>query len=197
MDPMIVILAGGEGSRMGGGKPLRMLGGETLVQRALMRARGWSSDVRIALRSADQAPGLDAPALMDDPEVWGPLAGLASAFAAAREAGRSHMLTLPCDMPFLPDDLVERMRQEIGETRAALAVSDGQLHPVCALWSVEAGEKVEAYREAGRRSLKGLAETVGFVAVEWPAGTFSNVNTPGELADAERRLASEIQHRNR
>lgn len=196
MKPMIVILAGGEGSRMGGGKPLRKLGGRTLIQRALDRARGWSDDVRIALRSLEQAPAVDALVLMDDPDVWGPLAGLASAFRAAREAGRSHLLTLPCDMPFLPDDLVERLEREIGGQLAALAMSDGQLHPVCGLWSVKAGEALGAYRAAGRRSLKGLAETVEFVAVEWPAGTFPNINTPAELAEAERQLKSEVQHRN-
>ena len=191
---MIVILAGGEGTRMGGAKPARMLGGETLMQRALRRARSWSNDVRVALRSVDQVPGLDAPILFDDPEVWGPLAGLSSALAAAREAGRSHVLTLPCDMPFLPDDLPERMQREIGDHCAALATSGGQLHPVCGLWSVRTAEALPAYRAAGRRSLKGLAETVGVVAVEWPGDVFANINTPEELAKSERRLRSEVQH---
>jgi molybdopterin-guanine dinucleotide biosynthesis protein A len=46
----IVILAGGEGRRIGGGKPQRMLGGETLLDRALGRARSWSDEVLVAAR---------------------------------------------------------------------------------------------------------------------------------------------------
>ena len=43
-------------------------------------------------------------------------------------------------------------------------------------------------------TLKGLAQRVGMVAVEWPEGAFANVNTPEELAQAERRLASEVEN---
>ena len=46
----IVILAGGEGRRIGGGKPQRLLGGETLLDRALRRARSWSDEVLVAAR---------------------------------------------------------------------------------------------------------------------------------------------------
>lgn len=191
---MIVILAGGESRRMGGGKPLRTLGGETLVARTLRRAGSWSDNVRLALRSSDQVPATCVPVLLDDPEVGGPLAGLASAARAAEADGCSHLLTLPCDMPFLPNDLLEQLTRAIGEAGVALAASGGQLHPVCALWSVRALREIGAYRSEGRRSLRGLAERVGMVAVEWPDGAFANVNTPEELAEAERRLASEVEN---
>lgn len=194
MQITIVILAGGEGSRMGGGKPLRRFAGETLIERALRTAAGWSDDVRVAVRDPVQVGSLHVPLLLDDPELWGPLAGLASALAAAREAGRSHVLTIPCDMPLVPADLLERFVGAIGGREAALAASGGQLHPVCGLWSVRVLERLPAYRAAGRRSLKGLAETVGAAVVEWPDEAFANVNTPEELAEAERRLASEVEH---
>ncbi len=193
MAPMIVILAGGEGRRMGGGKPLRVLGGQSLIERALRRAHCWSDDVRVALRSPGQLPAGGAPVLLDDPALAGPLAGLSSAACAARQTGRSHLLTIPCDMPFLPDDLLPRLADAIGQAGVAVAASDGQLHPVCALWSAAALDELKAYSEEGRRSLTGLAERVGRVAVDFPAGALANVNTPDELAEAERRIASEIQ----
>lgn len=193
MKPLVVILAGGEGSRMGGGKPLRMLRGDTLIARALRLARCWSDDVRVAVRAADQVPKLEAPLLLDDPEVWGPLAGLASALSAARESGRTHVLTIPCDMPFLPADLFDRLHAEMGASAVAMAMSGDDLCPVCALWSVEVLDPLKSYRAAGRRSLKGLAETVGCAYVPWPEDAFVNVNTPEDLAAAERRLASEVQ----
>jgi len=193
MQPMIVILAGGQGSRIGGGKPLRHLAGQALIERALNRAHSWSDDVRLALRASGQVGDIGAPVLIDDPDVWGPLAGLSSALAAARQSGRSHVMTIPCDMPFLPEDLWKRLSAAIGGELVAMAASGDQLHPVCALWSVRALDALPAYLAAGRRSLKGLAETVGMVVVDWPEQVFANINTPEELADAERRFRSEVE----
>ena len=197
MDPMIVILAGGEGSRMGGGKPLRRIAGETLIGRVARIARGWSEDVRVAVRDPAQVGELGLPLLLDDGEIWGPLAGLASGLAAARAEGRTHVLTLPCDMPLLPADLLDRLSDAIRGAEAALAASGGHLHPVCGLWSVGVLDRLPDYRAAGRRSLKGLAQIAGAAVVEWPEAAFANVNTPEELADAERRLASEVEHLDR
>lgn len=193
MRMMVVILAGGEGRRMGGGKPLRELGGETLVARALRKAQCWSDDVRLALRDPTQGGDPGLPILLDDPDIWGPLAGLASGLRAAGEGGFTHLLTLPCDMPFLPDDMAERLAAAAG-SGVALASSAGQLHPVCGLWPASALAAIPGYVASGRRSLKGLAEVVGMTAVEWPEADFANVNDPQELEAAERRLASEVEH---
>lgn len=192
MAPLVVILAGGEGSRIGGGKPFRTLGGERLIDRALRAARDWSDDVRIALRSPGQAGGLDLPVLLDDPGLEGPLAGLASALAAAGGAGRRLVLTAPCDAPFLPHDLAFRLQEAIGGNGAALAEGGGDLQPACALWRTWALERLPDYLRTGRRSLLGFAETIGFARARWDPACFLNVNTPEDLAKAERRLASEI-----
>jgi len=170
----IVILAGGAGRRMGGGKPLRMLGGETLLDRALRIARGWSNDVLVADGTAD-APGIE-----------GPLGGVAAALALGGD-----ILTIPCDMPFLPADLPERL----GRTReaAAVAESGGRLHPVCTLWRARAAGGLAAYVASGRRSLHGFAEAVGYEAFAWstdPVDPFFNVNDMDDLARAEAMLKS-------
>ena len=172
----IVILAGGEGRRIGGGKPMRILGGETLLDRALRIARGWSNDVLVADGKTD-APGIE-----------GPLGGVAAALALGGD-----ILTIPCDMFFLPADLPEWL----GRTReaAAVAESGGRLHPVCALWRARAGEGLAAYAATGRRSLHGFAEAVGYAAVAWPADPvdpFFNVNIEADLARAEAILKSKI-----
>lgn len=187
-----MILAGGEGSRMGGGKPLRPLGGDTLIARSIRLARGWSTDIRLALREANQVGPTPLPVLLDDPGIWGPLAGLTSALRAARLAGKTHVLTLPCDMPFLPADMARRLADAAGEGMS-LASSGGQLHPVCGLWPVSVLDRISGYVRSGRRSLKGLAEMIGMTTVDWPEDYFVNVNDPGELEAAERRLASEVE----
>lgn len=173
----IVILAGGEGRRMGGDKPQRLLGGETLLERALRQARLWSGDVLIAAR--------DCGDLADDPAIEGPLGGVAAALALGGD-----VLTIPCDMPFLPDDLPERLRSEAAATIAACG---GRLHPVCALWKAGVASALPAYLATGRRSLTGFAEAVGYQTVEWPGAPvdpFFNVNDEAELARAEALLRS-------
>ena len=191
--PLVVILAGGEGQRMGGAKPLRMLGGERLVDRALRMARTWSDDVRIALRDHGQIEAAAVAVLLDDPAIEGPLAGLSSALMAAREAGREMVLTIPCDAPFLPGDLSTRLQAAIGTNGAALAASGPDLHPTCALWRTDALDLLADYVSSGRRSLTGFAQTVGYFAVDWDARRFFNANRPEDLAEAERRLASEVE----
>jgi molybdopterin-guanine dinucleotide biosynthesis protein A len=185
------ILAGGEGSRIGGGKPLIRLGSKTLVERAFERAQGWSNQVVVALRSPDQLGTITLPSIIDDPAIAGPLAGLAKALGWAKQQGVDALLTLPCDMPFLPDDLPLRLGLALDGHAAALASSGARLHPVCGLWRIEAYGALPAYCATGRRALRGFAEHVGFTAVDWPAipdDPFFNINSPADLAEAERLL---------
>ena len=181
----IVILAGGDGSRMGGGKPLRLLSGATLLDRALDYARGWSDCVAIAARSIEQIGHPEAPVLIDSSGLAGPLAGLASAARLDREL----VLTIPCDMPFLPDDLLSRLAEALlPACGAALGESDGHVQPVCGLWRAEALANLATYCESGRRSLIGFAETIGYTNVSWPSGAFFNVNTPQDLEAAQLQV---------
>jgi molybdopterin-guanine dinucleotide biosynthesis protein A len=192
--PLVAILAGGEGRRMGGGKPTRTLGGQRLIDRAVGLARQWSDEPLVVLREAGQIESLDERAIFDAPGIEGPLAGLAAALGAARAAGRDRVLTFGCDMPFLPADLGERLSEALATAPgigAAVAASGGRLHPICALWRAEAGDRIDDYAATGRRSLRGFAEAVGCVAVDWPVGEvdpFLNVNSEEELKAAEALL---------
>ncbi|GGE00221.1 molybdenum cofactor guanylyltransferase [Tsuneonella deserti] len=182
----MVILAGGDGSRMGGAKPLRMLAGRTLLDRAIHRARSWSDDIFISARSAAQVGAAGLPLLLDEPGLGGPLAGL----AAARSTGSDAVLTVPCDMPFLPTDLLPRLMEAFAGRGAALAEARGQVHPVCGLWRTEALGEIADYAASGRRSLIGFAERVGYSIGRWEAAEmFDNINTRADLAMAEARLA--------
>lgn len=189
----VAVLAGGEGSRIGGGKPLIVLGGKTLVERAFERARNWSDCTVVSLRSTDQVGSLGLPWISDVPGIEGPLAGLAAALKWARGQGASDLLTIPCDMPFLPDELPQRLVAGIGEMGAAIAASGGNLHPVCGLWRSAALAEIPAYCASGKRSLQGFARHIGFAEVEWPAiarDPFFNINSPADLAAAEVLLGA-------
>lgn len=185
MRPAVLILAGGEGRRIGGSKPLRRLGGRTLIERAVERARSWSDHIAVGARDSAQVGSPGVPVLIDPPGLEGPIAGLGSALRMERET----VLTIPCDTPFLPDDLAERLAAALPGHAAALAASGGRVHPVCGLWRIDALAQVRSYAASGRRSLTGFAEMIGYAAVEWPEGAFFNVNNPEDLAEAEARLA--------
>lgn len=191
MKTAVVILAGGEGSRIGGGKPLRRLGGRTLVERSAALAGQWSDLVAVAARNECQVRGSGLRFVLDEPGIEGPLAGLAAALRFSRDEGRDAVLTIPADMPFLPADLCDRLAEALGDRNAALATSGGHLHPVCGLWRVRALRLLPAYLASGKRSLRGFAQAVGFHSAEWPAGPrdpFFNINSPEDLATAERLL---------
>ena len=185
-----VILAGGEGTRIGGDKPLRMLGGRRLIDRAEDLGRQWSNIVAVAVREPAQAGGGRATPIFDEQGIEGPLAGLVAALRFGAEAGAEAVLTIPVDMPFLPVDLSDRLEGSLAGVEAAIASSGGRLHPVCGLWRVSALERLADYVASGRRSLRGFAEAIGFRAVEWTAESdpFFNINSAEDLAEADLRL---------
>ena len=187
----VVILAGGMGRRIGGQKPLRLLGGKRLIDRAQAQAEQWSKIVAVAVRSIGQVEGNALSCIRDVDEIEGPLAGLAAALRFAGDSGCEAVLTIPADMPFLPADLRDRLSARIGSAAAAVARSGGRLHPVCGLWRVSAFEALPAYLKSGRRSLKDFAAAVGFEVADWSDETvdsFFNINSAEDLAHAERLL---------
>jgi len=185
--PVVVVLAGGEGRRMGGSKPRMAWGRTTLIGHALSLARTYGPDVAVAVRAEAQVSGaVRAHLLLDEPSIEGPLAGLASALGFARAKGAACVLTLPCDAPRLPPDLACRLQAGLEPgVGVAVARSCGRLHPTCALWRREALDALPAYLASGRRSLNGFAAAIGMATVEWRApgeDPFANANTPAELA---------------
>lgn len=193
--PSIVILAGGEGRRMGGGKPARELGGSSLLGRTRDAARRWSDVVAVAVRSPDQIAGLDldGEVITDVEGVPGPLAGLAAALDWAEGRGSDRVLVLPCDMPFLPYDLPERLSRALTPTAgAAVAASGGRLHPVCGLWRTTARAVLDDQVRQNRLSLTALAERLNRGVADWPAAAvdqFTNLNTLADLLWAEEIVA--------
>ncbi|MFC3077245.1 molybdenum cofactor guanylyltransferase [Phenylobacterium terrae] len=180
-----VVLAGGEGRRMGGSKPLRAWREGTLLEEALRKARRFAPDVAVAVRSADQVGLVDAPLLIDRADLAGPLSGLASAVAFAESVGAEAVLTAPCDAPLLPEDLAGRLAEALTAGQGvAMPVSHGQWQPACALWRSTLAAALADYAARGGRSLRGFAEEAGLRLVDWGApepDPFASANTPEDL----------------
>ena len=188
------VLAGGRGVRIGGGKPMRSLAGSTLVDHAVRRARSWDAPNVLVLRTLDQTPSTAMAVVLDDPSIPGPLGGLAAALAWGREMGAGAVLTLPCDMPFLPQDLPHRLGAALAPgVSVAMAASGGRRHPVCALWRPSVLDTLRRRAAQGRLSLNGLAEDAGAATVVWSEAEpdpFFNINAQDDLARAEAWMAA-------
>ena len=137
------------------------------------------------------------PILADSiPDHPGPLAGvLAGLDWAAARPDITDVLTLPGDCPFLPRDLLEKLVEgrRKGRTPLACAASGGRSHPVIALWPVEMREEIRSALLAGEHKVGRLVADIGCTRVEWPTTPFDpflNINTPEDVAVAERLIAS-------
>jgi molybdenum cofactor guanylyltransferase len=198
--PPGVVLAGGLARRMGGGdKPLREIGGRTILARVIARLEPQCECLVInANGDPRRFASFGIPVIADGVQDYpGPLAGILAAldWAAANRPDAAWILSAPGDCPFLPRDLVARLSHALIADNAELAIaaSQGQSHPVIGLWNV-------ALRDALRRALvvEGLRKVGQWTAryrlatVTWPAeplDPFFNANTVDDLAEGERLAA--------
>jgi molybdopterin-guanine dinucleotide biosynthesis protein A len=196
-----VLLAGGLARRMGGGdKPMRSIGGRTILERVVARL-GPQCDGLILNANGDPARfephGL--PVVADTvPDFAGPLAGILAAleWAAANRPDIGWVVSAAADTPFLPRDLVSRLqaaREEAG-TPLACAESGGQAHPVNALWAVALRDDLRhALVVEDMRKIDRWTARHGIARAAWPVelyDPFFNVNTPDDIAAAERVIAA-------
>jgi len=187
--PLIVIAAGGSGSRFGGNKQERLLGEVRLIDRACNWARQHSDAVALAVRPGDNDWGTDLPLLFDAMEGIGPISALYSAICEGARQKREAVLLIGCDLPFLPNDLLQRLGAALPGHGVAMPVSKERLHPMAALWRSETGP-LERWIADGGQSLWRFAEAVGMAKVEWDEtpDPFANVNDAAALAAAEERI---------
>jgi molybdenum cofactor guanylyltransferase len=199
-DTLGVILAGGLARRMDGADKMRIRIGEaSILDRTLTRLRPQCAQLILnANTDAARFAETGLPVVADSvPDFPGPLAGILAGldFAATQTRETAWLVSAPSDCPFLPRDLVPRLHQTRLDAGAmiACAASGGRRHPVIALWPV-------ALREDLRRALieervRRVGEQSGrytLAVAEWPAAPvdpFFNVNTPEDVAEAERLAA--------
>ena len=191
-----VVLAGGRSSRMGGGdKCLRKLGTQTLLGHVLERLRPQVAAVVLnANGDASRFAGHGVPVVADSvPDFAGPLAGILAGMDWARAHGSQAdwIVTTAADAPFLPRDLVMRLRAGRGAARIAVAASRGWRHPTTALWPVDLAGELRQALAAGERKIDRFTARYAVSAVDFDGEAvdpFFNINTPEELAEAERLL---------
>ncbi|MCC8431861.1 molybdenum cofactor guanylyltransferase [Reyranella aquatilis] len=203
-----VILAGGEGRRMGPGplKPLRPLAGKPMIAHVVERLRPQVMDLVIVANDPDPAfEALQVPVVADAPDIQaaaqlegrrlGPLAGILAGmeWSLKHHPHAGWILTAPADVPFLPLDLTVRLcgLMHVPEPDVLMVRHGKRREHTLAIWSVKlAADLRRAILEEGMRRVETFAQRYVFEELVWPgnAAPFLNVNTPTELSEAMRRL---------
>ena len=190
-----VILAGGLGRRMGNvDKGLRLLAGRPMV--AWVRDRLAPKVDRILVNANRN---LDAYGAFGDRVIPDSITGFAGPLAGLHEglsrAGTPLVVTVPCDSPLLPLDLVARLHAALEHDAAhradlAVARTGDQPHPVFCLARRTLLPDLAAYLAGGGRKIDAWYARLRAVEVRFDdcPDAFSNVNTPEELAALERQL---------
>jgi molybdopterin-guanine dinucleotide biosynthesis protein A len=184
-----LVLAGGQGSRMGGvDKGLAPFRGREMVVHVIERFAPQVDELLVnANRNPQAYERFGHPVIADEiPGFAGPLAGFERGLAHAR--GRL-VATVPCDSPFLPLDLVARLRRALERENAqvAFARTGGQVHPVFCLMRRDVHPSLRDFLASGQRKIDKW--TAGLALVEVPfddeAEAFANINTREELSGLE------------
>lgn len=188
-----LILAGGRGSRMGGvDKGLQNFRGLPLAMHALMRLAPQVGEVMLnANRNLGAYESLGVPVWPDAlPDFAGPLAG----FLAGLEQCRTRwMVTVPCDTPLFPADLVARLAQAAQDQDAEIAMASTrgpegeQVQPVFCLLKTSLMESLLQFTQEGGRKIDRWTAQHRCIAVPFDdESAFSNANTLAELQSLER-----------
>jgi molybdopterin-guanine dinucleotide biosynthesis protein A len=199
-----VIIAGGRSSRMGREKAMIELAGKPLIQWVIDRLSPQLGLLAVnANGDAGRYAGFGLPVIPDAVDAGTPLSGVHAVLSWAKASGLEAVLTVPSDSPFLPGDLVMRLRGE----GPAVAASGGQRHFLTGVWPTGLLPHLEASlpqirypfeSDAGTRAksevirVQDWASRCGARVAEWPRlpyDPFFNVNTPDELVEANRIAA--------
>ena len=192
--PLGVILAGGQARRMGGGdKGLLPLGGSTILGQVIDRLQPQVAALALnANGEAARFAAFDLPVIQDSIEGFaGPLAGVLAGLDWAAGKGASHIVTAAADTPFLPADLVPQLRlaAETQDKPIALARTENGRHPTFGLWPTALRDDLRGALNDGLRKVVQWTDRHGTAMADFPVlgfDPFFNVNTPEDLAQAQR-----------
>ncbi|MBW9460733.1 molybdenum cofactor guanylyltransferase MobA [Kluyvera sp. EC_51] len=185
-----VVLAGGKASRMGGqDKGLMLLNGKPLWQHVVDCLLPQVNEVVIsANRNLDIYRQSGFPVIADTLSGFpGPLAGLLSVM---QQTSGEWFLFCPCDTPFIPDNLVERLVDQ-RQNAPVVWVHDGDRdHPAVALAHRSLAPQIVDYLASGERRVMVFMRQVGGHSVNFSdtKEAFRNMNTPEDLTLNQERI---------
>ena len=187
----LALLAGGRSTRMGLNKCTMELAGQTLIRHILVQLQPRAAEAFIIADDPEPYHDLSLPVIPDAVPGLGPLGGLATALG---HAAQDHVLVTACDMPFVCLPLIERMLVHADQADAVLPRFRGEVEPLRAVYNRVCLAPVrQALGRGERRMISFLPEVHVRYLEEEEIGeldpehlTFFNINTPADLARAEK-----------
>ncbi len=186
----------------GADKPMLMLAGKPLVQHVIGRIAPQVEELLInATGDTSRFAGFGCKVVADRADGQpGPLAGILGGVEWTRRyrPDTEWIISVPCDCPFLPPDLVNRLvtAAEAQNAPVAVAASASRHHPVIAAW--RAGlplDSGDVLVKRGLRKVDDLIDSFPNVRVEFGVDRtdpFFNINSPEDLAQAESLIAGGV-----
>lgn len=176
-----VILAGGQGRRMGGiDKGLTKYEGKYLIEHVIAKLAPQVDDIIInANRNIDRYLALGFPVVADEIGGFaGPLAGIASAVPACRH---DWIIIVPCDMPFLPDDLVSTLAAHTDQSKAIAVGTARQLQLVLLLHR-SLNNSIQSFLSSNQHTVMRWVDSIDHVRITIDNENYlSNINTQAQL----------------
>jgi len=188
-----VVLAGGRSRRFGTSKVLTEVGGSPLAGWAIASLKEAGLSVGVISSEDGLESALGVPVRPDLEPDKGPLGGLLTALAWAREKKKIGVFLLGCDMPFVTAGLIEVLLSNINGSTAVVPVGRIGPEPLCSFYHLSCRQTVRELLDSQDRSMHGLLKIIKtkevLVASEWGIKErdhlFFNVNTREEAAEAE------------
>jgi molybdopterin-guanine dinucleotide biosynthesis protein len=195
-----VILAGGKGRRMGGKeKALIPLLDRPLLSYVLESVSGQVAPIALNINTNFEKFSKFGYPIIEDPIKGhlGPLAGILASLNWAQEIDKDWVMTLPCDTPFLPKNIAQRMievkNREL-DIDLVVARSRGYNHPVVALWKSNLNFKLKNALDDGIRKIDLFTSKLKIAYVDFDTTNnlqfdpFTNLNSPLDLINAQQIL---------
>ncbi len=187
-----IIVSGGRATRMGGvDKGLVKLQQKPLIQHVIEHLTPQTDEILInANREIAQYQRFGLPVFQDShADFIGPLAGFS---LGLQHAKHDYLLTVPCDSPLLPHDLVQRLLKALISHNADIAVasSEGNAHPVFCLCKKSVLPSLTVYIATGERRVSSWQKSLAYIEVDFSdcSDAFVNLNTFEDLAALELKL---------
>jgi molybdopterin-guanine dinucleotide biosynthesis protein A len=192
-----MVLAGGASSRFGSEKAMATLLGRPLLSWSIANLAAVAS--RIAVNApagsgaAVYAQELHLPVLEDQQPSIGPLCGVLSGLIWAQSMGADWLVCLPCDVPIVPRDALQRMMDACANTSGAYAQTSRGIEGLCSIWPIQSKKTLASLLARGSHpAVQTVLATLKAVRVAFDAddALFQNINCPSDLRRLEARLAS-------
>ena len=187
-----IIISGGQSTRMNGAdKGLILFQKKPLIQHVISRLTPQTDEILIsANREIEVYETFGYPVLQDATNSFlGPLAGFLLGLTHAKQ---DYVLTVPCDSPFLPLNLAQRLYDGMTETKSdiAIAKSDGVTHPVFCLMKKSLLPSLQTFMSGGERKVGAWQRSQTYCEVEFSdcGNAFVNLNSIDELRELELKL---------